>query len=415
MAHPSPLPAARRRRAAPLLLVAVAAIAFSGALAFGTAATEAPAGFDGLTNGFQSQAQLDLDREVFAEAEEVDEGLGPLYNARGCAECHGQPVTGGSSQVTELRAGHYDGARFVDPPGGSLINDRATEAGIQERVTLAQEVRTFRGSPTTLGDGFVEVIADSTLLSIAAHQPPPVRGLAIQVPVNEAPGVTRVGRFGWKDQHASLVSFSADAYLNEMGITSPLQPAENTSMGASVAAYDTVPDPEEPPTADSPAGEDIDVFARFMRSTKVPPRDAELASSPNAIAGAGVFARIGCATCHVPDIVTAPAGTSLNGGTFVVPAALGDKIIHPYSDFLLHDVGTGDGIVQNGGQASRRMLRTAPLWGLRTRDRLMHDGLSLTRTEAILRHGNQAKGATQRFLALSQPERDQLMAFLASL
>ena len=132
--------------------------------------TEAPAGFDGLTNGFVDQATLDMDRATFEERDGVDEGLGPVYNAQSCAECHQNPLTGGISQITELRAGHFNGINFIDAPGGSLINDRATDANIQERVPAGNEVRTFRTSLNTLGDGFVEAIADSTLISIAQQQ-----------------------------------------------------------------------------------------------------------------------------------------------------------------------------------------------------------------------------------------------------
>src|SRR5205823_3871327 len=117
----------------------------------------------------------------------------------------------------------------------------------------------------TLGDGFVEATDDNTFRSIADAQATltggKIAGQIIMVPVAEAKGTTRVGRFGWKNQHASLVSFAADAYLNEMGITSPLQPNENTSMGLSVAAFDTVRDPEDD-------GSDVRTFAEFMRATK---------------------------------------------------------------------------------------------------------------------------------------------------
>jgi CxxC motif-containing protein (DUF1111 family) len=218
----------------------------------------------------------------------------------------------------------------------------------------------------------------------------------------------RAGRFGWKNQHASLISFAADAYLNEMGITSPLQPTENTSMGHSMEAFDEVPDPEDD-------GEDVEIFARFIRATKAPPRDAELAATLEAQAGERIFEQIGCAICHVPTIVTALPGTIINAGAFQVPEALGDKIIHPFSDFLLHDVGTGDGIVQNGGQGTSNKIRTAPLWGLRTRARFMHDGLSLTLTDAILRHASEAIDVIDQFHALSDTDKDQLLAFLQSL
>jgi CxxC motif-containing protein (DUF1111 family) len=372
------------------------------------APVEAPTGYDNLTNGFTTQAQFDLDRATFEELEGIDEGLGPVYNAQGCAECHQNPVTGAISQITELRAGHFNGFNFVDHVGGSLINDRAIDASIQERVLGGNEVRTFRTSLNTVGDGFVESIDSNTLVAISNSQPAGMRGQFIQVPVLEAGGAVRGGRFGWKNQHSSLVSFSADAYLNEMGITSPLQPTENTSNGRSVAGFDGVADPED-------NGDDIDAFARFMRASKAPPRDAALAATFDAQTGSNLFNQIGCATCHVRNITTAPAGTVINQGAFTVPAALGNKTIHPFSDFLLHDVGTGDGIVQNGGQSTRNKLRTAPLWGMRSRDRLMHDGETLTRNEAILRHAGEATGVINNYNALSTTQKNQLITFLNSL
>jgi CxxC motif-containing protein (DUF1111 family) len=379
------------------------------------AATEAPAGFDNLTNGFVNQATFDLDREVFEEFEVIEDGLGPVYNAQACRECHQNPVTGATSQITELRGARFDGFFYQDPPGGSLFNDRAIDAKIQERAGGADNVLTFRASLNTLGDGFVEAIADATFTTIRNGQPSGMKGQIINVPVLESPGTTRVARFGWKNQHASLLSFSADAYLNEMGITSPLQPTENTSYGASVAAFDTVPDPEEAPTPANPFGPDVEFFARFMRSTKVPPRDAQVAATSDAITGASLFNAIGCNVCHVTSITTAPVGTVVNGGKLTITAALGDKIIHPYSDFMLHDVGTGDGIIQNGGSSTRNKLRTPPLWGFRTRLRFMHDGENVTRNNAILRHTNEAEPVIQNYISLSTTQKNQLITFLNSL
>jgi CxxC motif-containing protein (DUF1111 family) len=121
------------------------------------------------------------------------------------------------------------------------------------------------------------------------------------------------------------------------------------------------------------------------------------------------------APCAVRTITTAPAGTVINGGAFTVPPALGDKNIHPLCDFLLHNIGTGDGIVQNGGQGTRNQIRTACLWGLRTRDRLMHDGASTTPTAAIGRHANQAAAARNNFNALSASQKQDVLNFLGSL
>src|SRR5436309_683098 len=277
---------------------------------------------------------------------------------------------------------------------------------------LTTTVLSFRMSLDTLGDGYVESIDSNTLAAIANSQPGQsggrIAGTFIQVPVLEAPGNNRGGRFGWKNQNSSLLSFAADAYLNEQGITNRLLTNENSSMGNSVAAFDGVSDPED-------GDNDIDAFARFMRASKAPPRDSALAATAAAQSGEQLFSQIGCNICHVTRIVTAPAGTVINGGAFSVPAALGNKVIHPYSDFLLHNVGTGDGIVQNGGQGSANKMRTSPLWGLRTKDRLMHDLLSFTRNDAILRHSGEATGVINSYRALSTTQKNQLITFLQSL
>jgi CxxC motif-containing protein (DUF1111 family) len=399
-------------RAFPVIVAAVGLGAFALPVAFTQSApTEAPPAFDAqmqlVTNGFADQAQFDADRQAFEEVEGAAGGLGPVYNASSCVECHRNPVAGGSSQVNELRAGHFSRLTgFVEHPGGSLINDRATDPQFQERVLNGNEVRALRASLNVLGDGFVEAIADATFQQIVASQPLGMRGQIINVPVFEASSAPSIGRFGWKDQNATLLSFAADAYVNEMGITNRFFPADNTSNGN--PADDGVADPEDQVN-------DIDIFARFMRSTGVPPRDAALAATPEALAGERLFTKIGCANCHVATITTAPAGTVLHGGSFPVPAALGDKIIHPFSDFLLHNVGTGDGIVQNGGPTTRLKLRTPPLWGLRSRARLMHDGGSLGRNEAILRHRGEAIRVTFGYMRLPIVQKNQLIAFLNSL
>src|SRR5581483_7648393 len=356
---------------------------------------EAPAAFDSLTNGYSEPGpafetlnegnvvklrSFNDNRFVFEEVEGMADGLGPTYNAQSCRECHQNIVTGGASQVTEHRTGHVLNGEFFESPGGSLIQSRSTYPEMAERVLDQDDIRTFRISTNTLGAGYIEAISNSTLLGIRDRQPEAMRGTALLVSVFEAESLSRVGRFGWKSQHASLQSFAADAYLNEMGVTSPLLPAENTSSGRDVSGYDPVADPEDD-------GDDVMAFANFMRSTKAPPRGP---ITPDVRSGETAFTKAGCAVCHVASITTAAQGTLINGGTLVVPKALASKAIHPYSDFLLHDIGTGDGIpvlptAEHASTATQ--IRTAPLWGLRTRNRLMHDGLSFTKAEAIRRHG----------------------------
>jgi CxxC motif-containing protein (DUF1111 family) len=397
-------------------------------------AQEAPSGFstpsfDGdhsVSNGIAEPPgdTYALDQQVYELNHAARKDLGPVYNATACVSCHENPNSGGASQITEIRIGHNDqNGNFVNPTvsvndgsdtitGRSIVNDRAICPQAQEHVPTTENIRTLRAALNTLGDGFVEAIDDNTLIAIAQQQSQEsggrIHGEAIQVPIFEAPGQTRVGRFGWKDQHSSLLSFIADAYLNEMGVTSRLRPKDVTTV------CKTTTDPEDQP--DSLGLADIDHFAQFIRGTMTPPRDTALAATPSAIQGQALFTRIGCSSCHVPSITTAPAGTVIDGGMFVVPDALGNKIIHPFSDFLLHDVGTGDGIVQTAGlQETANKLRTTPLWGVRTKSRFMHDLKSLSLESAIERHKGEASGAEQRFDDLSPEERKALIAFLNSL
>src|SRR4029077_21138396 len=233
--------------------------------------------------------------------------LGPLFNAQACRECHQSPVSGGSGQVSQLRVGptgsdgHFHnpeipiahGAEVIT--GRSLVNDRAIcpnaaypNTEIQQRVPDSETIRTTRMSLSLLGDGFVEAVADQTFVDLgrqqckASHRR--ICGQVLQVPVVEAPGQMNVGRFGWKDQHASLLSFAADAYLNEIGITNRLQPDEVTTLCNSAS------EPNDTPGADGLS--DIDRFARFVRATKAPARDLELANTPQARKGSELFDKI---------------------------------------------------------------------------------------------------------------------------
>lgn len=412
----------------------VCAIALAGAIAISVAqsSSDAPAAFStplnndqsgAASNGMSDQTTFAADEAVFMEEEDISAGLGPVYNARSCVDCHATTNVGGASQVTELRVGRRDfRGNFVNPtiqindggssiPSRSLVNDRAICPEAQERVPMGQTIQALRATTNVLGDGFVEAIPDSTLIAIANSQPSRsggrIAGEPVMVPIGEAPGQNAVGRFGWKDQHASLLSFSADAYVNEQGVTNRLNPVDTTTV------CKTTSDPEDHP--DSQGLADIDHFARFIRATNTPPRDATLAATADAQAGAQIFHSVGCDICHVSSITTAAAGTVIDGGTFTVPAALGGKTIHPYSDFLLHNVGTGDGIVQNGPQDTANKMRTPPLWGLRTKSRLMHDLLSTTRNDAILRHSGEASSVINSYRSLTRAQHDQLMTFLNSL
>jgi|SRR5580765_1036572 CxxC motif-containing protein (DUF1111 family) len=412
--------------------------------------SEAPTGFDNKSNGMVDDATHQADQVKFDDTETIADGLGPIYNAQSCRECHQNPTSGGTSQVAELRVGHEGADHVFQNPeipiahgaevikGRTLVNDRSIcpsgafpDTEIQEHVPDSENIRTTRISLGLLGDGFVEAVPDATLVELARKQCTEshrkICGQAISVPIVEAPGETGIGRFGWKDQHASLLSFSADAYLNEMGITTRLFPDEFTKLCNTAA---------EPNDAAGPDGlDDVDHFARFIRASKAPARDAKLAGSEQSKKGAALFEKIGCATCHVTTMTTAAAGTKINGGTYTVSDALGGKTFYPYSDFLMHNIGTGDGIVvpmiEHYGQKmysiqwknfspqhfrnAQFKLRTAPLWGVRFRNRLMHDGESTTLRDAIRRHKKEARDSARRFERLSAADKQALLEFLSSL
>ena len=467
------VPAMRNIRFVPALCVLVLCLSITGLLS-ATATlpppTEAPAGVDNVTADAvtANQPQHIADEETFAERDTIAKGLGPVFNMRSCADCHQHPITGGISQVNELRAGSISGGVFtpatvvlnrfgaggpITVAGRSLINQEAicsavvTDAAslptfnfpntdMHERLGTGSDdmIRSVRTTTNILGDGFVEAIADSTLLGITAAQrstnplqvgapfhPAGVHGVNLSAGENtlvdllERPGKTRVGRFGWKSQLASLVSFAGGAYLNEMGITNRIFPHEVTGDGV---LCDTTADPED-------VDDDVTAFARFMRTTKPQSRDAGVAATTAAQSGSVLFDKVGCSFCHTRSIVTAPAGTtfvgvddSLTPGTdLVVSAAMGNKVIHPFSDFALHNVHPDFiGDTQAGGAPiSYLKTRTAPLWGLRFRNQMMHDGSAETPAEAILKHDGEAEFAQKNFLELTDAQKRQLIEFLRSL
>jgi CxxC motif-containing protein (DUF1111 family) len=374
----------------------------------------------------RGNGRFEDNKAIFSERETIEDGLGPTYNDVGCVECHQSVDVGAFGQQMEFRAGHITNGAFVDAPGGQLIHARATDSDIVEHISTAETVKAFRVTTSTLGDGFVEAIANQTLQDNVNAQPLGQRGTLTQVPVTEAGNALRFGRFGWKAQQASLLSFAGDAYLNEMGITNkfdgfggrsssaadagtnenPASTAEGVINVTFPSAFDPVADPEDD-------GDDVLAFADFMAATRAPGRQNPIPAA--ATRGDSLFNSVGCNVCHTRTLVTAAPGTLINGGAFTVPTALGNKIIHPFSDFALHNIGTGDGIVQNAGQGSANMLRTAPLWGIRARNRLMHEGLNVTIFDSIQLHAGQATTARNNFNALTAAQRNDLIAFVLSL
>jgi CxxC motif-containing protein (DUF1111 family) len=342
-------------------------------------------------------------REDFVQRETPATGLGPIFNDVSCAACHSAPAIGGASGRTVTRFGHTADGVF-DPLaalGGSLLQDRSVAGIPRETVPAAANVVARRVTTPVFGAGLIEAIPDSTIVAgTLAPKPDGIRG-RVSVVTDVATGALRIGRFGWKAQHASLLAFSADAYANEMGITNRFFPAENAPNGntAAIARFedgvlDDVTDPADGRSA-------TDRLADYMRFLAAPPRAAANAS---ALAGEQRFAALGCASCHTPTLTTGPHPV----------AALSEKPVALYSDLLLHDMGAlGDGIVQ--GTAGARDMRTAPLWGLRTRNALLHDGRARTPDAAIRAHDGEAAAIRDAYLRLADAERQQLLDFLNTL
>lgn len=351
---------------------------------------------------------FEVGKAEFAAAETVEEGLGLVFNNDSCAACHAIPATGGTSNIVETRIGRVVGNTF-DPliaKGGPIIQDNAvgdvtvgSKHCFIEKETIPAEANVVAKRLTTplFGLGLVEAVNDATLVALAraqAQNTPSTAGIVNMVP-NLVTGGTSVGRFGWKSQVATLEDFAGDAYLNEMGITSPAFPNESCPGGdCSLLACDPVPDPDD-------SGDGIEEFTSFMRLlAPIEP----LPRSATASRGAETFAQIGCVNCHVSEMRT---------GQSDVPA-LSRVTFSPYSDFLLHDMGTlGDGITQS--LATAKLMRTAPLWGLRFREQLLHDGRANTIAEAIEQHQGQGAGARGKFLQLPCNRKDDLLEFLNGL
>jgi hypothetical protein len=355
------------------------------------------------TTAEESARQL-AGRAEFVRPRTPASGLGPVMTGAACLFCHdAPPAEGGSNQRLETRFGKRNTDGTFDPLlslGGPLLQDQAIGVvnGVNwspEKVPPEANVVAQRRTTPLFGLGLVDATADATFVAIAAWQSahdPAAAGRPAMVPEVGAAAL-RVGRFGWKAGQPTLLQFNADAFLNEMGITNPVFPDENCPQGNCPAlAQNPSPGVNDP---DGSALAQADDFVRFLGP---PPRGAPPGS------GGATFAAIGCSFCHVQTLVTARNAS----------AAFDRVAYHPFSDFLLHDMGSlGDGIDQ--GDAKGTEMRTQPLWGVSKQTRLLHDGRARTIADAILAHDGQGRPARDRFAALSESERRALLDFLDTL
>lgn len=343
-------------------------------------------------------------RLEFNNREDAAGGLGPIFNRNSCAACHVQGGIGGAGTINVTRFGRTTNDIF-DPLaslGGSLLQNMAIHPAAREVIPREANIVVRRQTTALFGLGLIEAIPDDTILAGEFDgKPDGVLGRAAII-TDVTTGEEHVGRFGWKAQQATLLAFSADAYLNEMGVTSRFFPTENAPNGKAdvLAAHDRVNDPED--TIDPVTGKaDIDHSADFMRLL------APLPARPltaNATAGQALFTSTGCAVCHTPSMTT---------GVNAI-AALSEKEVALYSDLLLHDMGRlGDGIVQ--ADAGAREMKTAPLWGVRVSAPYLHDGRASTIDAAVRAHDGEALPSATRYTQLTVAQRQQLIEFVNSL
>ena len=373
------------------------------ALAVGTSSQPPGSPLPGLSPREFELFRLGL--EDFTEVETPEDGLGPAFNGASCAVCHSVPAIGGISSMTEVRAGYRDpNGRFTPLNGGTLYHlFSIPDHRCQVQIPPEANVIARRAPIPVFGAGLVEAIPDETI--VALEDPDDrdgdgISGRAARI-ADVATQRERIGRFGWKAQQATLLAFSGDAYRNEMGITNDLFPDE-AALGI---------DPEQLKLCSPTRGiEDVrdrrtglrgidnfESFMRFLAPIERGPIDESVRS------GEATFRAIGCAACHVPVLITGPSSNPL----------FDRKPVPLHSDLLLHDVGTGDGIEQ--AAATPDEIRTPALWGLRFRRPLLHNGSAATIEDAVRRHQGEAKSVIQRLEALSDAERQQLLAFLRSL
>jgi CxxC motif-containing protein (DUF1111 family) len=375
----------------------------------------------------EQQTAFQDGKTAFLAVETAAEGLGPIFNENSCAACHVGPAgraatgaVGGTTERLETRFGKSVYGAF-DPlanKGGSLLQDHAIGAAAQYLVNPTPYCLTFVFTPESVpaganvvarrrttplfGLGLVDAVPDDTLVALSAFEGifyPGTSGQPSHL-INADNGEPAIGRFGWKAQVPTLHVFSGDAYLNEMGVTSPSFMAESCPQGDCSTA-DGHPLSCNPSQGLNDDGDDVDHFTNFMQLLAPPPRGPV---GPNQIAGETVFDAIGCTQCHTKTLTTGPSPI----------AALNHVDFHPFSDFLLHDMGSlGDGITQN--EATGRLMRTQPLWGLRAQTLFLHDGRALTISDAITAHKGQGALAEAAFEALDPVSRAFLLDFLNSL
>ena len=335
-----------------------------------------------------SYAAFERGRELFVHRFTRSEGHGPDFNTTSCRSCHGIPVPGGSSPryrdfimaarfVNNVMEGAFDGQQLV-------ARNFSYERDRREPMPANADVEARRNAPAMFGMGLLERIPEADIRFNEDPNDADEDGVSGRV---NRDGFL-VGRFGFKAQVAGLEGFVRGPLFNHMGITTDPLSAGGIPQVAepdkSNSDADGVADPEFS-RADLL---DLLMFVRELAPHEPRPMNVE------ARRGETLFTQIGCATCHIPNIVRD-----------------GDPVL-AYSDLLLHDMGgtMADGIEM--GDALGNEFRTAPLWGLRHHAPYLHDGRADTIEQAIGEHGGEAIDAQSQFTTLSQADRTAIIRFL---
>jgi CxxC motif-containing protein (DUF1111 family) len=370
-------------------------------------------------------------------------GLGPRFNLNGCAGCHVFPAVGGSSPAInpQIAVAKLDGAknvvpsfisetgpvrevRFFQNPDGTpdggvhdlfVITGRTDAPGCNINqpdfaTELAQHNVIFRIPTPTFGLGLVENVPDSYLEAAQAANGSVAASLGVSGVFNRSANDGTITRFGWKAQNKSLLMFAGEAYNVEQGVTNELFPNERET--AASCQYNGLPEDTTNLAPNFNSGSlasdyssDVVNFAAFMRLSAPPTPVPDTALTAR---GRQVFQNIGCQTCHIMTQTTGQSGYS----------GQSNVSFSPFSDFALHDMGTGlaDGIAQ--GSASGREFRTAPLWGIGQRLFFLHDGRTADLYRAIKAHasnGSEANTVISNFEMLAPADQHALVDFLRSL
>ncbi len=357
----------------------------------------------GLTT--DQRARFARGSQTFQRVFDPTNGLGPLFNANSCAECHEDPVVGGVGDEVEVHASRFSASRTCDSllrEGGPVFELHATPLLQAHGITndpVPPDATSMgqRSTPPLFGLGLVDAIPAATILS--REDPLGTNGNGIHGHANRTID-GRVGRFGRKADTATLADFVVGAYHEEMGITSPRDPAEKGVDGQPLPA-DTIIGPE--PNVSSNEVADTTFYLRLLAP---PPPQVYTNDQERALAHRGkyIFYSLGCAACHVPEMKTGPSDI----------AALNYRTVGLYSDLLVHDMGPALADICLG-DAHPSEFRTEMLWGLRFQEQFLHDGSAKSVEDAIQRHWGEAQSAADRFKSLSDGDRQALLKFLDSI